>query len=210
MADRGYRVRPQGNILRALEQEAFRAGVSPRTKESIDWFRRRAASIRRINRGELMKQEEILLKNRTIVGSMFMYFYDPKYKNDDNVLPYYDAFPLTIIVGPAKGGFYGMNMHYLPPLLRGQFLYQLIETQTDKSFDPTMKFKVTYELLKNAENLSAFKPCFKHYLKGHVRSRFAMVQPPEFELVTFLPMADWQKASAQQVYRDSRRIIRGR
>lgn len=207
MADRGYRVRQSGNILRKLEQEAFRAGVSPRTRESMDWFRKRAQRIRRVNRGELMNQEEIILKNRTVLGSMFMWFYDPKFKNDDKVLPYYDAFPLGIIVGPAKGGFYGMNLHYLPPLLRADFLDQLLET-TNRSYDPTMRFNLTYKLLKDAEKFKAFRPCFKHYLKNHVRSRFAMVQPPEWEIVAFLPTADWQKANAQQVYRDSRRMMK--
>ena len=55
-------------------------------------------------------------------GDMVMYTYNPKLKD---VLPYYDAFPLTIVVGPAKDGFYGINLHYLPPKVRAIFLDKL-------------------------------------------------------------------------------------
>ena len=41
-----------------------------------------------------------------------------------------------------------------------------------------------------------FKPCFKHYLLNHVKSRFAEVPAPEWEIATFLPTAQWKKASA--------------
>jgi hypothetical protein len=48
----------------------------------------------------------------------------------------------------------------------------------------------------------------KHYLTKHVRSRFALVDKPEWEIATFLPTADWNKASANTVYRDSRKALR--
>ena len=47
----------------------------------------------------------------------------------------------------------------------------------------------------------------KHYLFKHVRSRFALVDKPEWEIATFLPTADWNKASANQVYRDTRKMV---
>jgi len=43
------------NLFKELEIEAFRAGITPRTKESRDWFRKRVSGIRRVNRNELMK-----------------------------------------------------------------------------------------------------------------------------------------------------------
>jgi hypothetical protein len=65
------------NLFKNLEIEAFRAGITPRSKESRDWFRKRLSGIKKINRNELMKDESINLKNRTLVGSMQMFFYDP-------------------------------------------------------------------------------------------------------------------------------------
>lgn len=192
------------NLFKNLELEAFRAGITPRTRESRDWFRRKAQRLRRVNRNQLMKEEPVELSNRRIIGSMQMFFYDPKLKNE---LPFYDAFPLVIVLGPAQGGFLGLNLHYLPPTLRAKFLDALLDVTNNKSYDESTKFDITYGMLKSAMKYKYFKPCIKHYLNKHVRSRFATVPAPEWEIATFLPTADWQKTSASQVYSDSRRKI---
>jgi len=135
---------------------------------------------------------------------MYFWFYDPKHKE---TLPYYDSFPLGIIVGPAKGGFHALNLHYLPPLIRARFLDELMDITTNTQMAENKRFKLTYGLLKGATKYKEFKPCFKHYLTKHVRSRFAMIGADEWEIAAFLPAADWQKKSASQVYRESRRQI---
>ena len=184
--------------------EAFRAGITPRTKQSRDWFRKKASSLRRVSRSQLMKEEPIELKTRFEPGAMCMFFYQPKTRDK---LPYYDGFPLTIIVDKAEGGFYGLNLHYLPPLLRAKFLDALLDNTNNKYYDEKTKFAVTYNYLKKSARTKYFKPCFKHYLTEHVRSKFAMVPAPEWEIATFLPMADWQKSGSSKVYSDSRRMI---
>jgi hypothetical protein len=197
------------NLFQKLEIEAFRAGVSPRTKESRDWFRKkinnlRGTELRRINRNTLMKDPSLSLSEQQVIGSMYMFFYDPKHKK---TLPYYDSFPLVIVLDRAEGGFLGLNLHYLPPVLRAKFLDSLMETTTNNKFDETTKFKITYERLKAASNLKYFKPCIKHYLTDHVRSRFAKVDSPEWEIATFLPTASWQKSTGAKVYSASRKKL---
>ena len=169
------------NLFKNLEYEAFRNGITPRTQQSREWFRSKAAALgKKVNRSELMKEEEILIKNRTVIGSMCMFFYDPKGKD---TLPYYDRFPLAIILGPAQGGFYGLNLHYLPPVLRAQFLDALLDITNNKSYNQSTKFGVTYDLLQRSSKFKYFKPCLKHYLSDHVRSKFAFVQAPEWVLL---------------------------
>lgn len=197
------------NLFQKLEIEAFRAGVTPRTRESREWFRKKVSELRggefrRIDRSKLMKDSALELSDRQILGSMYMFFYDPKHKK---TLPYYDSFPLVIVLDKAKGGFLGLNLHYLPPALRAKFLDSLMDTTSNKKFDETTRFKLTYQQLKAASKLRYFKPCIKHYLTDHVRSRFAKVESPEWEIATFLPTASWQKASGSQVYKESRKII---
>ena len=194
------------NLFQKLELEAFRAGINPRTQESRDWFRRRVQRLTRINRDALMREDEINKRASHSYGSMFMYFYDPKHKNK---LPYYDRFPLTIPVEPADGGFRGINLHYLPPVLRAKFLDALLNVTNNKKYDESTKFRLTYELLNGTRNLRYFKPCFKHYLLSQVKSRFAEVPAPEWEIATFLPTAQWEKASAGRVYSDSRKASNG-
>ena len=194
------------NLFQKLELEAFRAGINPRTQESREWFRRRIQRLTRVNRNALMREQEINRRASHSYGSMFMYFYDPKHKKK---LPYYDRFPLTIPVEPAEGGFRGINLHYLPPILRAKFLDALLNVTNNKKYDESTKFRLTYELLNGTRNLRYFKPCFKHYLLSQVKSRFAEVPAPEWEIATFLPTAQWEKASAGRVYSDSRKASNG-
>ena len=192
------------NLFQKLQIDAFRAGITPRTKESQNWFRRKVQGLAIPNNLSLMGQEPLKLRSRTGVGSMYMYFYDPKHKE---TLPYYDRFPLTIVVGPAKGGFMGLNLHYLPNVLRAKFLDGLMGITSNKKFDESTKFAVTIRELKNTSKLKYFKPCLKHYLMDHVRSRLSLVPAPEWEIATFLPTARFEKKGKSIIHADSRRMI---
>ena len=192
-------------LFQTLELEAFRAGITPRTRASREWFRKKAGQLTGINRKALSRAPELEQTDNQVVGHMFYFFYDPKHKK---TLPYYDKFPLSIIVGPAQDGFYGINLHYLPMTLRAKFLDGLLDITTNDKYDETTKFKMSYSMLNRAAKLKYFKPCFKHYLSEHVKSNFARVNAPEYEIATFLPTADWGKGSAAQVYKDSRKMLR--
>lgn len=192
------------NIFQRLELQAFRAGITPRTKESREWFRKKIKNLRSINREALMKEDPLKQTGQEIVGSMYMFFYDPKNKK---TLPYYDEFPLVIVVGPAEGGFYGLNLHYLPPILRAKMLDALMDITTNTKFNDSTRFKMSYELLVKTSKLKYFKPCFKHYLNEHVQSKFSMVPAPEWEIATFLPTAQFRKANSKKVYYDSQQMI---
>ena len=193
------------NIFQKLELAAFRNQITPRTKESREWFMNKAKTMRGINRENLMQEDPLTRGSRRIIGSMQMFYYDPKHKE---TLPYYDRFPLSIIIKPAKGGFLGMNLHYLPPILRAQFLDALMDNVTSKKSDDA-KFNVTTKLLAGTSELEYYKPCIKHYLTAHVKSKFAEVKAPEWEIATFLPTAIFEKASKQKIYSDSRKKING-
>jgi|TARA_R110002153_G_scaffold9117_14_gene38135 hypothetical protein len=192
------------NLFQNLQKQAFQAGITPRSKESVAWFQNKIRDMKSPNRRKLMNEDPIELRNRQALGSMYMYFYDPKHKE---TLPYYDSFPLTIIVGKAKGGFTGLNLHYLPMTLRAKFLDELMGITNNKKYNDTTRFQASYELLNKAARFKYFKPCFKMYLGKHVRSRFAYVPPSEWEIATFLPTQDFQKASARTVYAESRKMI---
>jgi hypothetical protein len=194
----------QSNLFKNLEMEAFRKGITPRTDESRKWFRQRAQSIRRVSRKNVMNDDPVTLTGKFMPGAMCMFYYQPKHKD---TLPYYDAFPLIIVVDKAEGGFYGLNLHYLPPMLRAKFLDGLMDTVTNQAYDETTRIGVSYEYLKKTSSMKYFKPCFKHYLTDHVRSRFGIIPATEWEIATFLPLASWQKQSGNKVYKDSRGMI---
>ena len=71
------------NLFQKIGYEAFRAGINPRTDESREWFRKRLQDMRRINRSQLMNQDEVTLANKQnpLIGSMNMLGYSHAPKN---------------------------------------------------------------------------------------------------------------------------------
>ena len=128
--------------------------------------------------------------------------YDPKTKQ---TLPYYDRFPLCIPVQKAKGGFHGLNLHYLHPLIRAQFLDALYDVTNNQKFDRTTKIKMTYSMLSAATKMRFFKPCFKHYLSSNIKSPLLLIEPADWEIAIFLPTESFRKVSKESVWKESRK-----
>jgi len=187
-----------------------RSGQMPaRTDASREWYRQQAKDTTRPqSRQEKMIKEmgKERAKQRFELGNMYMFNYDPKHKA---TLPYYDRFPLIFPINRAKGGFMGINMHYLPPVLRAKLMDALYETSNNKYYDETTKLKLSYQTLAGATKFKEFKPCIKHYLTGQLRSRLIYISPTEWDVALFLPTARFVGATQAQVFKDSRKIIRG-
>lgn len=192
------------SYFQKLEMQAFRAGVAPRTKESLEWFKKRLKSVSRINRKELLKDDQLKRVNTPLAGRMYMYFYDPKTKA---TLPYYDRFPLIILIDKVEGGFTGLNLHYLPPILRAKFFDRLLSFTNNKNYDNSTRFKLTYQFLANASKLKEFKPCFKRYLSSHVQSKITEIPATEWEVALFMPTDKFVYNTRQTVWKKSRKLI---
>lgn len=191
---------PRESLFQTLQYQAFRKGLTARTAESREWFRKKIKEMGEIDRRRLLKDDAVAPRNEPIVGSMFMYFYDPKHKE---TLPYYDRFPLIFMVDSAPGGFYGINLHYLSYMMRAKLFDKLLETKNNKKYDESTQLRINYGILKSTQSLNAFKPCFKHYLTDHLRSRPVQIYAPEWEIALFLPTHDFAKKSAQYVWTKS-------
>jgi hypothetical protein len=187
-----------GRLFDKLEQEAFRAGIAARTKASMEWFRS-TVSNRKVSRAALIGDGPT--RSRQVYGSMYNFQYDPKTKQ---TLPYYDRFPLCIPVQKAKGGFYGLNLHYLHPLIRAQFLDELYDITNNNKYDRTTKMKVTYQLLKSTSRMRFFKPCLKHYLSNQIQSPLLLIEPADWEIAIFLPTESFRKVDKNTVWNESR------
>ena len=190
-----------GKLFDKFEQEAFRAGITARTKASMKWFRDNVSNAR-VSRASLIADGPTRAGHQ--YGNMYNFMYDPKTKKS---LPYYDRFPLCIPVQKAKGGFYGLNLHYLHPVIRAKFLDALYDVTNNDKFDKTTKMKMSYSLLKAASNMRYFKPCFKHYLSKHVNSKLLLIEPADWEIAIFLPTESFRKVSKDTVWKESRKMF---
>ena len=152
--------------------------------KSYYWYRKKVSSMTTPGARSLINKGKATLRPK--YGIMNLFGYDPKHKDR---LPYYDTFPLIFPLEPAKGGFIGLNFHYLPPLARVRFLRSLANTTTNKKFDKSTRYRI------NWRNNTFMKKTAKHYLFNHVRTSFLNITAEEMAIAIFLPVARFKKGS---------------
>ena len=152
--------------------------------KSYDWYRKKVASMTTPGARSLIRSGKATLRPK--YGIMNLFGYDPKHKDK---LPYYDTFPLILPLEPAKGGFIGLNFHYLKPGARVAFLRSLANEATDKRFDKKTRYNI------NWRNNTFMRKTAKHYLFNHVRTSFLNITADEMAIAIFLPVARFKKGS---------------
>ena len=167
--------------------------------KSTQWYRDKIKEFGKPGAMDLIRDGK--RNNNPFFGRLNMFFYDPKLKKK---LPYYDSFPLVLPLEPYSDGFLGINLHYLPMTLRLKLLDRLVDFSNNTKFDESTRLAVDYSKLKK---LSIIKPTLKRYLAGRVKTQFRRIDADEFTVAALLPVQRFKKASAAEVYADSRKMI---
>ena len=170
------------------------------TDRSATWYR---SQVNRIASGKTAGQlfREGKLQGRPSVGRLNLFGYNPKLRAK---LPYYDIFPLVLPLEPIKGGFMGMNFHYLPPLLRFRLLERMQARASDRRFDSKTRFEVNYDDVKN---IKIVKPTIKKYLYAYCQTGFLRINADDAAIAIYLPVQRFKKAPEATVYADSRKFL---
>ena len=170
------------------------------TDRSATWYR---SQVNRIASGKTAGQlfREGKLQGRPRVGRLNLFGYNPKLRAK---LPYYDIFPLVLPLEPIKGGFMGMNFHYLPPLLRFRLLERMQARASDRRFDTNTKFEVNYDDVKS---IKIVKPTIKNYLYAYCQTGFLRINADDAAVAIYLPVQRFKKAPEATVYADSRKFL---
>ena len=141
----------------------------------------------------------------TDIGKMFFYGYKPKHKD---TLPYYDMFPLILMVRGTENGFYGLNLHYLPPKQREILITNLMDHMSSTRIDDKTRIKMSYKMLSSVAKYRLFKPCFKRYLSSHTLTTVRPIPFEHWAKSIMLPVANFKKASITTVWADSLKTAR--
>lgn len=191
--------------FREMLDDFYDKGAGPEEiRESAQWFFNKARRLGKESSAEDMLRESGRAKSRLTYGKMYIYKYDPKWKD---ILPYYDIFPLVFPIEPRPGGFLGINLHYLPPSLRIALMEALYDLEMTGRYDSRAKLAISYSILKSFAGKDLVKPCIKSYLRGHVQSAFIEIPYPEWPMAAGVPVQKFVKASDRKVWADSRRKI---
>ena len=199
------------SFLDRLKKAVFSSSKANQEKEkSVQWLKAKldnfAAYTKKAEQEKIMKQ--FTRTKQPLTGQMIMYIYRAEH---DLTLPFWDAAPLGIFVGPVPEKpthFYSMNLHYIPPVLRAKFFDSLLELMTTKTIQDSSRFALTYKMLKGTQKFNYFRPCWKMYITKNVQSNIVLIPPDEWINVLFLESAQWQKAGKSTVYNWSRSQLR--
>lgn len=196
----------QSALAKIFEKHPYE--LSQLRNKSVAWFQSQVRDLRTVsvkNPQTIMRGDQESKGTRILPGTMIMYVYDPKYKE---TLPYYDSFPLGLPFRLVPGGFYALNLHYLPYNLRALLLDRLMQFKTDSTLDEKTKLKFSWQLIDGVSKFAAAKPCVKHYLYDHVKTPFKAIHAQDWATAILLPVEKFVGASPQDVWRDSVNIIR--
>lgn len=178
---------------------------SNQQRKSYNWYMNQVNQLARgINSPSSALSSSIAKRQGSFdIGSMYLFRYDAKHRD---TLPYFDAFPLCLPFEPTNDGFWGMNLHYLPYLLRARLLGKLLETMDDQKITSNSKMEYNWDLLKSVARFPEVKPCVKRYLTGQLRSSFYKIDPQDWKAAIFLPVEDFN-TSKSKVFADSRSMM---
>ena len=167
--------------------------------KSTQWYREKIREFGTPKAMDLIRDGK--QATRPFFGRMNMFIYAPKFAKK---LPYYDTFPLVLPLERYSDGFLGINLHYLPIPLRIALLDRLVDFSNNEKFDESTVLNLSYSTVKS---IRAVKPTIHKYLSGYVRSRFRRIDADEFTIATLLPVQRFKKASANEVWKESRGMI---
>jgi hypothetical protein len=187
-------------LIDRISESLAKEGLTPRTNKARAWLRSKVKDLSP-SASSLMR-EDSRLKDKSVIGKMYFYFYDPKLKDS---LPYYDRFPLTIPMEQYQNGFLGLNLHYIHPKQRITLLDKLSETLNNDKYDDTTKFRINYSYLKSASRIYEATPCIKRYFYSNIQSRFLEISPNEWDIAALLPAENFVGATTSKVFSDSRK-----
>jgi len=187
--------------LTTLAQQKSAAELQTMSRQSFKWLMNKVTSLKSINRVPgTIKKEDFREVTRFALGGLYFFQYLPKGRDE---LPYYDTFPLVLILEKYSDGFLGLNLHYLPLKYRVAFMDKLMEYAQLNDDNDIRRIKITYDILNASRRFSEFKPCIKRYLHSHIKSRILAVMPNEWDVAIFLPIQQFKKAPVNEVWQDS-------
>jgi hypothetical protein len=173
------------------------AGADP--AKSFTWYQTQVKNLSGLRADNLLKSQP--LTNRILPGRMYLFTYDPKFKD---TLPYFDRFPLVLPFRLVKEGFYGINLHYLPYLARFKLLGYLMELAIDETITDKTRINISWKLLSSSSKFAPVNACVKHYLTDHVQSRFLNIPFQDWITASQLPVENFVGANKNKVWRESR------
>ena len=194
------------DLLDKLTDTIRSGSIGKATKRSARWFQDKIKGLKgglrnrfsstnpdKFYRESDNKIQPAVMAKRASLGDLFCYHYDPKYKA---TLPYYDIFPMIMLIGVESDTFLGLNFHYLAPKLRAILLDRV-----------NAKIAGGVPNWKKISKIPLVEPAVHRYRFDHISKKVIQIEKEEEEIAIFLPLERFRKASKSAVWGASKRRI---
>jgi len=160
----------------------------------------------------LNKQQKLSMPSRLMRGQMVFFKYKPVSESFISRNKYYDAYPLVLLTDVYRGGFEGINLHYIEGDER-TFLFENIMRSM-----PVMRgneewrnrISLSYDKLNASRKFKFFRPCYKRYLWEGLVRRPVVIPFEYWETMMKAETSRFAKSKPVTVHRDSKiSVIRG-
>ena len=131
-------------------------------------------------------------------GNFYTFLYEPR---SARTLPYFDVMPLTLVFETGEGWFRGLNFHYLDYRLRMRLLEHLMGYATTLTGETRILFD--WEEARDCSAGHLILPIRGRYWMDCVKTKFKLIEPRHWALMTMLPCEQFAKEYKLKVWKDT-------
>lgn len=204
---------PVKNIFRTLRERVEKDGsLKPMEKRALYWFKtfhtdlmEWQRNLGKVTFSELQQEpisKRIVAPSQIIPGCLYFFMYEPE---NSKALPYYDRFPLVLVMDRQGQSFTGLNFHYLDYYWRAWLFDNLYENRRRDPNPLRVQLPFSYKILSATTKYKQFRPCYKRYLVKRLRSPLFQVGESEWDVALWLPVELYAKAPRTDIWRESQR-----
>ena len=130
------------------------------------------------------------------LGAMFIMIYDAKWKD---ILEFWDALPLFVLIAKGADRWMGLNLHYLPYTWRVSIAKKLMTMFASKK---RIQYKDVVQAIKSAKVPEGYLYlCIRTYLYTRIRSDVWEFNRMNYEEMIKNVMPKFKKAGEEYVYK---------
>jgi hypothetical protein len=153
----------------------------------------------------LQEAKKLTIPSRLFQGQLVFFKYFPQNEAFLKSNKYYDKYPLVLITDVYRGGFEGVNVHYLDPTHRSNLFDVIMRgLPTIKAGDEwRTRLRVDYDRLSARRQFRFFKPCYKKYRWKGMKRRPVVVPFELWEKMMSVEIFRFENARSIKVFRES-------
>lgn len=156
-------------------------------RNALLWLKNEIANIPNfISRDEINESITLKGKKHPPLCQIVLFEYGASVGNKEG---YWDKYPIVIIVRPLEDHFFGFNIHYLNDEIRKKIISVITVLNKKASGNVSSAFRMIYPFLDGLVKMKVFNSAYKNYNYSNLKSKFVIIHPDHYHLVSNLPIA---------------------